>query len=67
MKTKARGSDLFAYPENTFSTGAELIELLQRKGIGNPITKEPILLTILIKIFPIIFIKGILPSIFSFS
>jgi hypothetical protein len=39
-----RIASLFSEPQNTFSTGAELIELLQRKGIDNPITKEPIIL-----------------------
>jgi hypothetical protein len=36
--------DVFVYPENNFSNGAELIKLLEKEGITNPITKEPILL-----------------------
>ena len=39
-----RISSLFSEPENTFSTEAELIELLQSKGIDNPITNEPIII-----------------------
>jgi hypothetical protein len=39
-----RISGLFSEPQNTFSTKAELIELLQRNGIDNPITKEPIII-----------------------
>jgi len=41
---QSRISSLFTEPENTFSNGEELIELLQRNGINNPITKEPIIL-----------------------
>ena len=41
---QARLADLFANPENTFSTGEELIELFRREGIDNPITKEPIII-----------------------
>jgi hypothetical protein len=36
--------EIFAVPTNTFSTGAELIDLLQKKGIDNPITGEPIII-----------------------
>jgi hypothetical protein len=35
--------ELFAVPDNTFSTGAELVDFLQRNGIDNPITGEPII------------------------
>lgn len=35
---------LFAIPDNNFSNGEELIELFQREGIDNPITKEPIII-----------------------
>jgi hypothetical protein len=41
---QARLNELFADPDNDFSTGAELIELLRREGIDNPITKEPIII-----------------------
>jgi hypothetical protein len=41
---QAHLSNLFADPDNDFSTGAELIELLRREGIDNPITKEPIII-----------------------
>ena len=37
-------ADLFAIPTNTFSTGEEFIVLLQREGIDNPITNEPIII-----------------------
>ena len=37
-------ADLFSEPDNTFSTGAELIELLKKNGIDNPITGEPIII-----------------------
>ena len=36
--------ELFVVPTNTFSTGAELIDLLQRNVIDNPITGEPIII-----------------------
>lgn len=36
--------ELFAIPDNNFSNGEELIELFQREGIDNPITKEPIII-----------------------
>ena len=37
-------ADLFSEPSNDFSNGAELIDLLQRNGIDNPITGEPIII-----------------------
>jgi hypothetical protein len=39
-----RLSDLFSDPSNDFSNGSELIDLLQRNGIDNPITGEPIII-----------------------
>ena len=35
-------ADLFSYPDNDPSNGSELIDLLQKNGIDNPITGEPI-------------------------
>jgi hypothetical protein len=35
---------LFSEPSNDFSNGSELIDLLQRNGIDNPITGEPIII-----------------------
>ena len=37
-------ADLFSEPSNDFSNGSELIDLLQRNGIDNPITGEPIII-----------------------
>ena len=37
-------ADLFSDPSNDFSNGSELIDLLQRNGIDNPITGEPIII-----------------------
>jgi hypothetical protein len=36
--------DLFSEPSNDFSNGPELVDLLQRNGIDNPITGEPIII-----------------------
>jgi hypothetical protein len=37
-------ADLFSHPDNDFSNGSELVDLLQRNGIDNPITGEPIII-----------------------
>jgi hypothetical protein len=37
-------TDLFSDPSNDFSNGSEFIDLLQRNGIDNPITGEPIII-----------------------
>jgi hypothetical protein len=37
-------ADLFSDPSNDFSNGSEFIDLLQRNGIDNPITGEPIII-----------------------
>jgi len=37
-------ADILSIPENNFSTGEELIEILRREGVDNPITHEPITL-----------------------
>jgi hypothetical protein len=36
--------NFFAVPRNDFSNGLELIDLLQRNGIDNPVTGEPIIM-----------------------
>ena len=41
---QANPADMFSIPSNNFSNGSELIELLQREGIDNPITNEPIII-----------------------
>ena len=37
-------ADFFSDPSNNFSNGSEFIDLLQRNGIDNPITGEPIII-----------------------
>ena len=37
-------ADLFSDPNLNFSNGPELIDLLQKHGIDNPVTGEPIIL-----------------------
>jgi hypothetical protein len=37
-------SDLFCIPENDFATGEELVEILRKEGIKNPLTNKPITL-----------------------
>jgi len=37
-------ANFFSDPDNNFSNGSELIDLLQRNGIDNPITNEPIII-----------------------
>jgi len=41
---QAQLADLFSIPSNNFSNGSELIDLLQRNGIDNPVTGEPIII-----------------------
>ena len=36
--------DLFCIPENDFETGEELVEILGKEGIKNPLTNKPIIL-----------------------
>jgi hypothetical protein len=44
LNFQASLADMFAIPSNNFSNGSELIDLLQRNGIGNPITGETIII-----------------------
>jgi hypothetical protein len=37
-------SDKLAIPENSFETGEELVEILRKEGIKNPLTNKPIIL-----------------------
>jgi len=37
-------ADLFSIPDNSFETGEELAKILEKEGIKNPITNEPIIL-----------------------
>ena len=37
-------ADLFCIPENSFETGEELVEILRREDIKNPVTNKPIIL-----------------------
>ena len=41
---RANLGDFFSNPNNTFSNGPELIDLLQRNGFDNPVTGEPIII-----------------------
>ena len=41
---QARLADIFSIPSNDFSNESELIEILEREGIDNPITHEPIII-----------------------
>ena len=41
---QANLADFFSNPSQSFSNGSEFIDLLQRNGIDNPITGEPIII-----------------------
>ena len=41
---RAELADVFSIPENSFETGEELVKILEKEGIKNPLTNEPIII-----------------------